>query len=168
MCIAVDSKGNKWFGTGEAEYQNLMVQIGQATQPIVVWLTIMLLPLQSMLMGINGLELLVVYQNLMALIGPNYTTADGMAHNYVLAIAIDAQGIIWVAPAAAIAYPPYAHLGVMEFDGKTSRYIIQSADYDEIESIAIDAHGNKWFVLIMEYSNLMALIGNTLIHPIVV
>jgi len=73
-----------------------------------------------------------------------------------------------VAPAAAIAYPPYAHLGVMEFDGKTWTVYNPSADYDEIESIAIDAHAINGLVLIMEYSNLMALIGNTLIHPIVV
>jgi len=33
----------------------------------------------------------------------------------------------------------------MEFDGKTWTVYNPSADYDEIESIAIDAHGNKWF-----------------------
>ena len=75
----------------------------------------------------------------------NYTTSNGLAYNYVLTIAINSKDNIWVAPAAAIAYPPYAHLGVMEFDGKKWTVYNPSADYDEIESIAIDAHGNKWF-----------------------
>src|SRR5664280_2681423 len=75
----------------------------------------------------------------------SYTTNNGLVNNYVTAIAIDKQGDIWVAPAAAIAYPPYAHLGAMEFDGKKWTVYNPSADYDEIESIAIDAQGNKWF-----------------------
>jgi ligand-binding sensor domain-containing protein len=33
----------------------------------------------------------------------------------------------------------------MEFDGKKWAVYNPSADYDEIESIAIDAKGNKWF-----------------------
>jgi ligand-binding sensor domain-containing protein len=145
MCIAVDSKGNKWFGTGGggvsefdgSNWTSYTTNSGLVNNYVT-----------AVAIDAHGNKWFGTTGGISKFDGThwtNYTTADGMAHNYVLAIAIDAQGIIWVAPAAAIAYPPYAHLGVMEFDGKTWTVYNPSADYDEIESIAIDAHGNKWF-----------------------
>jgi ligand-binding sensor domain-containing protein len=145
LCIAIDSKGNKWFGTGGGgvsefdgtNWTRYTTNSGLVNNYVT-----------AIAIDTQGNKWLGTTDGLSKFDGinwTNYTTANGMAHNYVITIAIDEQENIWVAPAAAIAYPPYAHLGVMEFDGRNWTLYNPSADYDGIESIAIDAHGNKWF-----------------------
>ena len=66
-----------------------------------------------------------------------YTKQDGLADNYVYAIAIDATGNKWFGTSG----------GVSKFDG-TSWTTYTTADglvSNSVRSIAIDAWGNKWF-----------------------
>jgi ligand-binding sensor domain-containing protein len=75
-----------------------------------------------------------------------YTTANGLANNMVLSIAIDAQGNIWFGTEGG---------GVSKFDGinwttylnpnGTDYVNPNGSDWNYVLSIAIDDQGNKWF-----------------------
>jgi ligand-binding sensor domain-containing protein len=67
-----------------------------------------------------------------------YTTVDGLANNYVTAIAIDLQGNKWFGTWGG---------GVSKFDGKnwTTYTKIDGLADKWVTSIAIDAQNNKWF-----------------------
>ncbi len=67
-----------------------------------------------------------------------YTTADGLAGNMVLSIAIDAQGNKWFGTDTN---------GVSKFDGTnwTTYTTAYGLANNHVSAIAIDAQGNKWF-----------------------
>jgi len=79
----------------------------------------------SMVREINGLDFLVECLNLMVQIGQTIILANGLKYNLYHCYAIDSRGNIWVAPSTIIVYPPYEHIGVMEFDGKNGHITIQ-------------------------------------------
>jgi ligand-binding sensor domain-containing protein len=67
----------------------------------------------------------------------NYTTSDGLAGNVVNAIAIDAQGVLWLGTNA----------GVSRFDGTRFRNLttLDGLFHDAVYAVAIDRTGAKWF-----------------------
>jgi len=65
-----------------------------------------------------------------------YTTADGLADNIVLSIAIDSTGNKWFCTSE----------GISRFDGTNwATYTIDDGVADNVNSMAIDSEGNKWF-----------------------
>jgi len=68
----------------------------------------------------------------------NYTTADGLADNFVMSIAIDGAGHKWFGTGG----------GVSEFDGSTwTTYTTADGLADNwVRAIAIDGAGHQWFV----------------------
>ena len=66
-----------------------------------------------------------------------YTTKDGLAGNFIFALALDKKGVLWAGTNA----------GVSRFDGKTWKsYTRQDGLMDDfIYSIGVDAQNNKWF-----------------------
>jgi len=78
-----------------------------------------------------------------------YTTSNSnLTDNSVTAMAVDAQGGIWIGTSSRITW---RGTGVSKFDGNT--WIAYTAEntnnglaYDNVTSITIDAQGNKWFI----------------------
>ncbi len=77
------------------EFQNLMELTGQPIPLQMVLQIIMFMQLQLMLRVINGLELIGGVSKFDGTNWTTYTTTDGLAFNFVNAIAIDAQGNKW-------------------------------------------------------------------------
>ena len=144
-CIAIDSKDSKWFGTlggGVSKFEDGNWTSYTTNNGLVNnYVTAIAIDAQgNKWVGTTG-----GVSEFDGTKWTNYTTDNGLKYNYITAIAIDSRGNIWVAPSAIIAYPPYAHIGVMQFDGKKWTYSNSPAEYDVILSIAIDALDNKWF-----------------------
>ena len=107
---------------------------------------------------INGLELCNGVSKFDGTTWTTYTTKDGLANNWINAIAIDAQGNKWFGTSNG---------GVSKFDGTnwtTYTYCRWSCTGNSVTAIAIDAQGNKWFgtQVLMEvagFQNLMELPG---------
>ena len=66
-----------------------------------------------------------------------YTTADGLAGNFVFALAVDKKGVLWAGTNA----------GVSSFDGKVWKsYTRKDGLMDDfVYSIGVDNKNNKWF-----------------------
>ena len=66
-----------------------------------------------------------------------YTTKDGLAGNFIFALALDKKGVLWAGTNA----------GVSRFDGKVWKsYTRQDGLMDDfVYSIGVDANNNKWF-----------------------
>ena len=66
-----------------------------------------------------------------------YTTSEGLASNYVLAMAMDGEGNMWFG----------TNNGVSVFDGEnwTTYGTSDGLVWRSVNAVAIDAEGNKWF-----------------------
>jgi hypothetical protein len=95
--------------------------------------------LKLMLQVIFGLQLMVVWQNLMEQVGQLLQHPIHLiAHNQVYAIAIENSTTMWIGTAG----------GLCKFDGTTNWTTYSTANsslpYDYVNTIAIDAAGDKW------------------------
>lgn len=145
ICIAIDTKGIKWIGTwggGMSKFENGNWTSYTTNNGLVNNYV------NAIAIDAQGNKWVGTIWGVSKFDGTswtNYTTDNGLKYNYITAIAIDSRDNIWVAPSAIIVYPPYEHIGVMEFDGKKWIYYNSMAEYDNIMSIAIDAQDTKWF-----------------------
>ncbi|MFC1537410.1 two-component regulator propeller domain-containing protein, partial [Gemmatimonadota bacterium] len=136
--IAIDSQGNKWFGTyggvsrfDGSNWTTYTTSDGLAPSGVRA---IAIDSQGNKWFGTHG-------GGVSKFDGTNwtaYTTADGLAHNIVKAIEIDSQGNKW--------FGTYGG-GVSRFDG-TNWTTYTEADGladNKVFAIALDSEGNKWF-----------------------
>ena len=84
-----------------------------------------------------------------------YTTADGLASNYVHAIAIDAEGNKWFGTSSYWDGEKRIGGGISKFNGTnwTTYDTLDGLASNDVRSIAIDAEGNKWFGCVPDWDS---------------
>jgi ligand-binding sensor domain-containing protein len=115
--IAIDAMGNKWFGShGWYSEQCNCIRGGVSKFDDENWIT--------------------------------YSSEGGLVSNYVNAIALDAEGNAWFGT-GLYSYPDHRFLGggLSKFDGTnwTNYTTDEGLVNNNVNSIAIDKEGNKWF-----------------------
>jgi cell division septation protein DedD len=78
-----------------------------------------------------------------------WTVNDGLASNWVSAIAVEPNGTVWAGTrSCSYCLPPVSAAGVSAYDGITwTTYYTGNSGlvHNYVQAIAIDAQGNKWF-----------------------
>jgi streptogramin lyase len=140
--IAIDSEGNKWFGTDAGVYKfdgvNWVNYNAANTSNGLADNSVNAIAIDS-----EGNKWFGTYAGASKLSADGSWTAylDELAHPYVRSIAIDSEGNVWFGT---------EWNGVSKFDGNnwvTFNTTITSGGltHDCVYSIAIDSEGNKWF-----------------------
>jgi streptogramin lyase len=114
--IAIDNQGNKWFGARNYDNQSMVLGGGVSKFNDTNWTT--------------------------------YDTTNGLVGNFVSSIAIDSQGNKWIGTVTVLSKSNKVYGGgVSKFDGAvwTTYKTKDGLASNNVYSIAIDKHGNKWF-----------------------
>jgi streptogramin lyase len=136
--IAIDSEGNKWFGTyggGVSKFDDNIWTTYKTTNGLVSNFV------NSITIDAQGNKWFGTVSGVSKFDGSTwttYTSSNGLVTNDVISIAIDAQGNIW--------FGTYGG-GVSKFDGISWTTYTKSNGLinNYIQFIAIDKQGNKWF-----------------------
>ena len=136
--IAIDSGGNKWFGTWEKGVSKFD---GTNWTTYTAYDGLVSNRVLSIAIDSEGNNWFGTDGGISKFDGTNwttYTTSDGLAGKNVTSIEIDSEGNKW--------FGTY-YKGVSKFDGTnwTTYTFVDGLADDYVGSIAIDSEGNKWF-----------------------